>query len=215
MTGRIMALAACVLIAVPAVRSGEATEPRPLQRPFEEFPRVIGEWAERATPPFDPRVVARLGVDDHLNHAYTTADGAVALLYIGYYASQHTGHRVHYPMSCLPGQGWQPIDVATVSLDTGGPAGRVSLNRYVVQKGLDQHVMFFWYQSHGRLVANEYLSKLYLASDAMFLNRSDTALVRVIAPVRSMQPDGVLDAAADGMRFVKAALPTIARYLPQ
>jgi hypothetical protein len=40
----------------------------------------------------------------------------------------------------------------------------------------------YWYQNPYRVTANEYLAKFYLIFDALRHNRSDEALVRVIAP---------------------------------
>jgi EpsI family protein len=57
------------------------------------------------------------------------------------------------------------------------------VNKYIVRKGLDEQVVLYWYQSHGRVVANEYLGKFYLAMDALRLNRTDAALIRVTSPV--------------------------------
>ena len=47
------------------------------------------------------------------------------------------------------------------------------MNRYVIQKGVDRQLVLYWYQSHGRVVANEYWSKFYLIRDAVRLNRTD------------------------------------------
>ena len=52
-----------------------------------------------------------------------------------------------------------------------------------MQKGLDKQLVLYWYQSHGRVVASEYWSKFYLVTDAVRMNRTDGAIVRVIAPV--------------------------------
>jgi len=56
---------------------------------------------------------------------------------------------------------------------------------YVIRKDLDQQIVLYWYQSHGRVVASEYWGKVYLVADAIRLNRTDAALVRITAPVQS------------------------------
>ena len=90
---------------------------------------------------------------------------------------------------------------------------QIGVNRYVVQKGLDRQLVLYWYQSHGRVVASEYWSKFYLIGDAVRLNRSDAALVRVISPVASEDASEVA-AEAVGVRFVKALFPMLSSYLP-
>ena len=54
----------------------------------------------------------------------------------------------------------------------------VEANYYVIQRGDNKSVVVYWYQSHGRTVADEFKAKFYVMADAMRLNRTDTALVR-------------------------------------
>jgi hypothetical protein len=63
------------------------------------------------------------------------------------------------------------------------------------------------------VVASEYLSKLYLIADSVRLNRTDAALVRVVAPVVSPATGG-RQAEHDAVRFVKELLPELFTYLP-
>ncbi|HEX4713342.1 MAG TPA: EpsI family protein, partial [Ktedonobacteraceae bacterium] len=53
----------------------------------------------------------------------------------------------------------------------------------ILRKGLDEQLVLYWYQSHGRIVASEYWGKFYLVYDALRLNRTDAALVRISVPV--------------------------------
>ena len=41
-------------------------------------------------------------------------------------------------------------------------------------------LVLYWYQSHGRVIASEYWGKIYMVTDAIRLNRTDAALVRVL-----------------------------------
>jgi EpsI family protein len=47
--------------------------------------------------------------------------------------------------------------------------------------------VIYWYQAHGRSVANEYMAKIYMVADAIRMNRTDGALVRVITPIASSE----------------------------
>ena len=83
------------------------------------------------------------------------------------------------------------------------------------QAALDRpmRLVVYWYQSHGRTVASEYWSKAYLVWDALRLNRTDGALVRVITPIDAhgggepMREKSVDD-------FVRAVYPALVRVLP-
>ena len=92
------------------------------------------------------------------------------------------------------------------------PNPDVEINRYVVQKGLERQLVLYWYQSHGRVVASEYWGKFYLIRDAVRLNRTDGALVRVTAPINGDNGDASAERTAVG--FVKALFPLLRDYLP-
>ena len=78
--------------------------------------------------------------------------------------------------------------------------------RYVIEKGLEQQVVLYWYQSHGRVIANEYRSKIFMVYDAARLNRSDAALVRVTSAKLGSEST-FQDADARAVEFVKSTFP--------
>jgi len=176
----------------------------------------IGDWRGVQEPPFDANILAVLGVDDYLTRAYFAPDRSGVGLYIGYYGSQRQGDTMHSPLNCMPGAGWEPLSQTmmplSVAADTSGAASHIVINRYVIQKGLDRQLVLYWYQSHGRVVASEYWGKYYLVRDAMRLNRTDGALVRVIAPI--VGDEGESNAEGTAVRFVKAMFPLLGSYLP-
>jgi EpsI family protein len=135
---------------------------------------------------------------------------------LAYYGQPRVGANMHSPLNCLPGAGWQPIEKSYLPIavtDASGQAADISVNRYVIEKGLDQQVVLYWYQSHGRVVANEYRSKFFLVYDAARLNRSDAALVRVTSARRHANETHA-EAAARAAEFVKAVFPALERFLP-
>ena len=157
-----------------------------------------------------------LGVDDYLSRVYYRSDRAAVGLYMGYYASQRQGDTIHSPLNCLPGAGWEPLSQGRLTIaNVDGRGNDITVNRYVVQKGLDRQLVLYWYQSHGRVVASEYTSKLYLIHDAIRLNRTDGSMVRVIAPIRHGATDD--GAAADQLAqaFVRVLFPPLPAYLPK
>jgi hypothetical protein len=74
-------------------------------------------------------------------------------------------------------------------------------------------MVLYWYQSHGRVVASEYFSKFFLVADAIRLNRTDAALVRVILRVTD-DGGGETGAEREGVRFVKSLFPMLAAFVP-
>ena len=92
------------------------------------------------------------------------------------------------------------------------PAAPIHINRYVVAKGDAQSVVLYWYQSQGRVIADEFAAKFYLVSDSIKHHRSDTALVRVVVPIVGGRTQ---DAEKVGSDFVQAFYPVVKAYLPR
>jgi len=187
---------------------GEATPPA---RPMNEFPREIGSYKTVAEVPFDQNTLQVLGVTDYLNRGYFSPSEGELGLYIGYFRTQRTGAAIHSPKNCLPGAGWQPSvsQIDQLSLDDGR---KVPVNLYVIRKGLDEEIVVYWYQSHGRVVASEYWGKFYMVYDAMRLNRTDAALVRITAPVRNGDEDS---ARTQALAFAKQIAVDVEKIIPR
>ena len=191
--------------------------PRPSSRGrrLPPFPPSSGAGSGRDAPDFEREVVRALGVDDYINRFYESGHD-VAHVYIGFYQSQHDGTTIHSPLNCLPGAGWIPIasDRIALPVTDHGATPAIDVNQILIQKGLDKQVVLYWYQSHGRTVASEYWGRFYLVLDSIRLNRSDAALVRVIAPVDDRQPEPEAAATRAARDLAEAMFPVLARYLP-
>lgn len=210
---RAVALFGC--LAATALFMANARESEtPISRPaFASFPMILDGWRAVNDPPLEEDILKVLGVDDYLSRAYYKADGAAVGLYMGFYASQRQGDTIHSPLNCLPGAGWEPLSQGRAVINgAGGPGHDIEVNRYVVQKGLDRQIVLYWYQSHGRVVASEYKSRLLLINDAIRLNRTDGAMARVIAPI-PVGSDGA-DAERLATEFVRVLFPRLTGYLP-
>lgn len=200
----------CVLLVAASVyASGARRDEVPTGRAdLERLPLTLGAWRGIDTEPLADDVVGKLGVDDYVNRRYMREDAPPVALYVGYYDSQRQGDTIHSPQNCLPGAGWQPVESGTHRIVAGPESAEV--NRYVIAKGLNQQVVFYWYQGRGRIIANEYANKFYLMFDAARLGRTNGALVRVIAPVVSTP-----EAATDELNhFARVLLPHLSPHLP-
>jgi EpsI family protein len=83
-----------------------------------------------------------------------------------------------------------------------------------IQKGLDRQLVQYWYQSHGRVVASEYTSKVYMIMDAIRLNRTDGAMVRVITPITGDRAGDESAAIRRATDFVQGLFPALTGVLP-
>jgi|SRR5215471_1193507 len=179
---------------------------------FGLFPMTISKWSGRPDPPLTQHVLDVLGVDDYLSRTYYTAHGEVANVYMGFYQSQREGDTIHSPLNCLPGAGWEPIEKQRVQLRT--PNGSAVVNELVIEKGVDHQLVLYWYQAHGRIVASEYWGKTYLVLDALRLNRTDGAMIRVITNIGDNAKEGRLRASTLAHEFAETVLPLLGPYLP-
>jgi EpsI family protein len=186
--------------------SGESAHFAP---PLAVFPTVLGSWHEVQEGVIEKEELDVLKADDVLTRFYGGPIGG-ANLFIAYFKTQRTGQSPHSPKNCLPGSGWQQTESGRADVDT--PAGTIHINRYLVAKGDNQSLVYYWYQSQGRVIADEFAAKFYLVEDSIRKHRSDTSLVRVVVGVAP----GHLDVAEKaGLDFVRTVYPAVKHYLPE
>jgi EpsI family protein len=203
----VVVIAFLVVAAFYSAHAGSA-ESVVAREPLSRLPLSVGEWHGQEASPLADDVLAQLGVDDYVNRQYFRAGSVPVGVYVGYYASQRQGDTIHSPQNCLPGAGWRPVETGMADLQTNG--GRVRVNQFVIQKGLDRQVVLYWYQGRGRVVANEYRNKALLMLDAARLHRTNGGLVRMIAPVSN----SVDEAKQTVSNFAVLVFPYLDRHLP-
>lgn len=208
MVARSLILVALVAAAGVYAAGSTGDEVPVAREPLTSLPSTIGPWHGRDSAPLADDVVAVLGVDDYINRHYARAGKPPVALYAGYYASQRQGDTIHSPQNCLPGAGWQPVSSDRVTLQAGGTP--LTVNRYMIQKGIDRQLVLYWYQGRGRVVADEYANKAWLMLDAARLRRTNGALVRLITPVAG-SPEAAFDELS---AFTTALFPQLTAHLP-
>jgi len=212
-TSRALVLTLCLVASAVTIGRASRSESVPPRAPLAQLPLQFDGFSGGRAPDLDPEVIKVLGVDDYINRVYRPAGVRLPIgLYVGYYGSQRQGDTMHSPMNCLPGSGWQPVSSGRLAVDVGGRT--VEVNRYLVEKGGERMLVLYWYQSHGRVVASEYWGKIYMVVDAMRLNRTDAALVRVVVPVSQLEDRGEQAAETVGAGFVRAIFPLLEHHIP-
>jgi len=187
------------------------TDVIPVSEPLSQVPRTIARWSGN-----DVEIASEtrdvLGAGNFLSRVYTQGGEVQPIgLFIGYFPTQRTGVTIHSPKNCLPGSGWAFESSRYVNLnDADGKTHQVG--EYIIANGEDRQFVIYWYQAHGRSVANEYMAKVYLVTDAIRLHRTDGALVRVITPIGS--GEGTLAAKTRAERFTAQLIPILSRFIP-
>lgn len=213
--GRLRFVLATGLILLTAIllQARRRNEIIPSRVPLSSFPAQLGNWRGNDIP-LDKDTLAVLGPGDFLVRGYRDPDSDLPYvdLFLAYFPSQRTGDTIHSPKHCLPGAGWiaEENDRVTISLPGHSP---FPANRYVVSKGGARRMVLYWYWAHDRGVASEYRAKFYLVKDAIRMNRSDGALVRIMV---DMFPGETPDAAQQRLRpFTSAVVPLLDDYIPR
>ena len=202
-----------VLLAGTALmlRARASFEVIPVSVPLSQFPHAVQRWTG-SDEPIDQETLDVLGAGDFMSRVYTDGGRSMPIsLFIAYFPTQRTGVTIHSPRHCLPGAGWSFEWSEYVDLkDADGRPHRAG--EYIVSNGDVKDFVIYWYQAHGRSVANEYFAKAYLVADAMRLNRTDGALVRVITPIDPAE--GVPAAKARAEAFTAQLSPLLPRFIP-
>jgi EpsI family protein len=195
-----------MLIASGAMaRAAVQAPPASLRSNLSALPYEIQGWRGSEGAPIDAETLRILAADSVLNRTYIAGDGAAVGLYVAYYARQRPGVSIHSPLHCLPGTGWEAVDVSTRNLAAPGAAAAASgaVRRIIVRKNQQRALVLYWYALHGRMIANEIASKVMLLADSVRLHRSDAALVRIVVPI-----GGSITAADErGMAFARDLAP--------
>jgi len=207
------ALAIFLLGTTAIFLQARGSEPVVSRKQLTTFPRQLGTWSGTVIPIPDEDLRV-LGSGDFLDEVYTNQKMQEPLidLLILYFPTQRTGDTIHSPKHCLFGAGWRPVECGpmTVSLEGQAP---FPVNRCVIEKGGKRQLVLYWYLSHGRAVANEYSAKFYLVADAIRLNRSDGALIRIMT---SMPAGESVDTAQRRLLpFAATFVPLVDRYVPR
>jgi EpsI family protein len=188
----------------------------PPSEPLNLMPKSFGPWVSQDIP-LTQDTLDVLGKGDFLNRIYTykaepgAAPQPPISLFIGYFASQRTGQTMHSPQNCLPGAGWTFESKEYTNIrDINGKDYKVG--EYVIGNGETKQFVIYWYQAHGRSVPNEYVAKGYMVTDAIRLNRTDGALVRVITQV--LPSESLESAKARAVHFTQQMAPDLPRFIP-
>ncbi|HJU03978.1 MAG TPA: EpsI family protein [Nitrospiraceae bacterium] len=194
------------------------SEPVLSRKSFAEFPLYLADrWSGRELG-LDPTVLDVLKLSDYMMRIYvptaktdkdSKSENMPLWLYVGYYQSQRTGTTYHSPKNCLPGAGWQFVESEQISVPVRGEPP-ITINKVLIQKGLDKQVILYWYHDRGRIIASEYWAKGFMVWDAVTKHRTDGALVRLSVPVVST-PDAAYHHALD---FLQDLWPLLPEYLP-
>jgi exosortase D (VPLPA-CTERM-specific) len=177
----------------------------PLRAEIVNFPMEIGEWQGKARES-EFQVYKKLGVDQELSRAYSSASGDKLNLYVGYFAYQRQGKEmISYQTDDLH----REASIRKLDLFPHRP---VEINQVVQRGGKYKREVLFWYDLNGRIVADKSKAKAWMVWDGLTRGRTNGAVV-ILSSEWSI--DGVLSEDPNARdAFVREVLRTLKRYLP-
>jgi EpsI family protein len=96
--------------------------------------------------------------------------------------------------------------------DIPGNPGTMQVNRAVMQYGRSTQIAYYWFSQRGRILNNAYQLKIYNFWDALTMQRTDGALIRLITPV--YENEKLADADYRLQNFVRDIVPVLEEYVP-
>lgn len=182
----------------------------PTMKPLEQMDPVVGDWKMTGQFHPDKETTDILKADDALTRVFDRS-GEQLTLFIAFFKTQRAGVVPHSPRVCLPGAGWTPAGNSYLDVQVPGRAEPININRFVVSRGENKSIVYYWFQSPHHIVASEIRSKVYLVMDSIRYQRSDTSMVRIVVPVDDR---GESHADAVGLEFVRKCFPVVSAHLP-
>lgn len=191
----------------------------PPRENFASFPMEFSEWRCSMKGKITDEIRQNLGATDYLICNYEHPEQVGVNVYVGYHESQvreegggSGENSIHPPAHCLPGSGWDIIANETVLLDVPGlPQSDARGKRLIIAKGEARQLVYYWYQSRGRVIAEDWKKIVYVGWDRARLGRTDGSLVRFTTQI--IRND--VEAAEQAVReLATELLPRLPDYVP-
>ncbi|MFK5980276.1 MAG: VPLPA-CTERM-specific exosortase XrtD [Rhizobiaceae bacterium] len=186
----------------------------PDRDPLVLFPTQLSEWSGQRQS-LEPDIERVLNADDYLLVNYSSQKSAAsANLFIAYYKSQTNGSGIHSPEVCIPAGGWEVSNWTKKNTNISFPDGsNLEVNRAIISQGLNQQLVYYWFEQRGRHLTGDYATKGYTVLDSMTRGRTDGALVRVLTPILPGEKMEMAETRLQG--FLKTTLAELPDYLPK
>ncbi len=211
-----LSLAAGLTLAV-ALAMALAPE-RPVQSVDREsltgFPRDMGAWSGTQSL-LDPQVERVLAADDYVDATYfASGERAPVNFFAAWYARQTEGQGLHSPEVCLPVGGWEIFTLERHTVHVPDTVyGSFEVNRAIIQRGMEQQLVYYWFEQRGRRMTNDVLAKFSVVWDSLTIGRTDGALVRLITPIEPGETEAEAEARLE--RLMIPVLQRLPRFVPE
>ena len=158
-------------------------------------------------------VIKELDPDVYVFRNYTSADGRIINVYIGYYGTQKGGRSAHNPEGCYPGAGWSILgeSMTEVPVKQGGYKRDIKLNVLQVKRGNVNQLVYHWYQTErDTVIVNGVQQNINRFKNRLLHNRDDGAFIRISED----NNDNEVKTKKDIEDFIQQLFPLVVQYWP-
>ncbi len=176
------------------------------------LPTRLGDWTLAREGSVEPEILEVLGPDDGLAREYQSfgrQEGAT--LFVAYYKTQLRAKNAHDPKVCLPGAGWNATVSRVIEISMPESTRSFPANYYRIAKAGNEAVVLYWFQTYNGVYTFEQQLRGHRLLDAIFANRTDMALVRILMPLGDK---GVEAADAGALGLARLIYPQMLAFFP-
>jgi EpsI family protein len=180
---------------------------------LDKLPYTIGRMSG-VDIPLEESVIKELDPDVYVYRNYTSTDGRIINVYIGYYGTQKGGRSAHNPEGCYPGAGWSILgeSMTYVPVKLGGVKRNMTLNTLQVKRGDVNQLVYHWYQTErDTVIVNGVQQNINRFKNRLLNNRDDGAFIRISED----NGDSEGKTKKDIEEFIRQLFPLVAQYWPQ
>jgi EpsI family protein len=125
--------------------------------------------------PIDNEFLALLGAREVSFRTYRSGEDERVWVFLGHFDRQREGSQVHSPKHCYPGSGWTIQTESTVA----APWGEGRVKRLVVSDGVEERLVYYWFQTDDRVLNNVFALKFHLTQQAMLRQHQEVVFARI------------------------------------
>jgi EpsI family protein len=122
------------------------------------------------------------GADVELSKIYSAAQSAPVELYIGFKGKQQDDKRLKSPRLGFP-YGWNYVWIEPARVASSNANMPINANWMLTQNGQHRVLVLYWFQVGEETFGGEFEKRLIQIRNALFLGRSDGAVVRLATPL--------------------------------
>lgn len=159
---------------------------------------------------FSPSSYRVIKADTMTLRLYRDSDGTPFWFFVAYFSSQKYGSQIHSPKHCLPGGGWRIEKQELFHLHLPGGIRR-EVNRVLITEREKKQLMFYWFETRGGTISDEFELKWDLMKNSLLLRPTDAAFIRLSIPLEQRTIEQTTALAVDFFStfhaYLKEALP--------